>query len=82
MSIFNFLRKQPSSANVAKERLQIIVSQRRGKKNVPDFLPVLQKEIMAVINKYIKVDEDAINIKFDRGSAASTLELNVALPED
>ncbi len=40
---------------MAKERLQIIISHERGKKNNrTDFLTLLQQELVAVIAKYLK----------------------------
>ena len=49
MSIFNYLRRRNSTASVAKERLQIIISHERSQRNTPDYLPKLQEEILAVI---------------------------------
>ena len=44
MSFFDYFRsnKKPTSAELAKERLQIIVAHERGKRTNPDYLPKMQ----------------------------------------
>ena len=52
MSILSYLRRRSNTtASVAKERLQIIISHERSQRDTPDYLPQLQKEILAVIAK-------------------------------
>ena len=83
MSIFDYLRKKrsPSSASVAKERLQIIVAHERTKRKQPDYLPQMQQEIIAVIRKYIAIDSDQVVVNLDDTDDCSVLELNITLPE-
>jgi cell division topological specificity factor len=76
------LKKPPTSANQAKERLQVVVSHQRRHRKSPDYLPMLEKDIMAVINKYVAVDDDMVDIKFHRTNNTSTLEVNVELPPE
>lgn len=66
------------SANVAKERLQVILSASRQD---PDYLPKLQREIMAVIAKYVSVQENEVLVEFAQKGERQILELNVTLPE-
>jgi len=40
----------------------------------------LHEEILAVIAKHVEVDRDKVQIKLDRGSVASTLEIDVEVP--
>jgi cell division topological specificity factor len=81
MSIFNFFRpSQPKSAETAKERLQILLAHERANRESPDYLPMMQKEIIAVIAKYMEVDEDKVAVKVDRNGDTSMLELNIELP--
>jgi cell division topological specificity factor len=75
-----FIRRQPQTASVAKERLQIIISQERAQRNSPDYLPMLKRELLEVILKYVKVDEEAIQIRFDKEGGNDILEMNVQLP--
>ena len=81
MDLLAMFRRRPSSANVAKERLRIIVSQERSTRGGPDYLPVLRAELLHVIRKYVNVDVEAIQVNFEREGDQELLELSVALPE-
>ncbi len=82
MSFFDYFKaKKNTSASVAKERLQIIVAHERGKRDQPDYLPQLQQELLAVIRKYVQIDDDMVQVELDRNENCSVLELNVTLPE-
>lgn len=83
MSIFDYLRRKtaPTTASVAKERLQIIVAHERNKRNQPDFLPQMQQEIIDVIRKYVKVNADQVAVNLDDSDSCSVLELNITLSE-
>jgi cell division topological specificity factor len=82
MGILDFFRSRPkNTASVAKERLRIIVAQERAQQGRPDYLPLLRREILEVIKKYVNVDPDAITINVEKDGDSEVLELSVALPE-
>ena len=82
MKFFDFFRpKRPSSASIAKERLQIIVSHERRRPSTPDYLPRLQKDIIEVVRKYIKINENQIKLSVDRKGDYEVLELNISLSD-
>jgi len=77
-----FLSRKKSTANIAKERLQIIVAERRRGDSEPHYLPQLKKDLLAVICKYVKIDPEMLSVKLDQKEGdISILELNVTLPE-
>ncbi|MCC3703597.1 cell division topological specificity factor MinE [Rouxiella badensis] len=77
-----FLSRKKSTANIAKERLQIIVAERRRGDSEPAYLPDLKRDILAVICKYIQIDPEMLHVQFEqKGDDISVLELNVTLPE-
>lgn len=83
MSFLDFFRSsKPSSASIAKERLQIIVAHERGGTSSLEFLPQLQNDILAVVRKYVKISEEQINLSVDRKDDCEVLEVNIALSED
>ncbi len=82
MSIFKYLRKRKDTASIAKDRLQIIISHERTKRNSPDYLPKLQEEILEVIAKYVKVDKKQVKVQIDKIGENAVLELNVTMPEE
>lgn len=73
--------RKPKSAQVAKDRLQIIIAQERVKAQAPDYLPTLQKELLEVLSKYVKVELDDIKIVHEKQDGMDVLELNIVLPE-
>jgi cell division topological specificity factor len=79
--IFDFFKNRPrKSAETAKERLQILMAHERSTRSGPDFLPMMQKEILAVIAKYVDIAEEKVLVKLDRGADFSTLEVEIELP--
>lgn len=83
MSFFDYFtrNKKNQSASVAKERLQVIVAHERKKREQPDYLPALQRDIMEVIKKYVDIDIDNIEVQLDNHDDCAILELNVVLPD-
>ena len=83
MSLLDYFRTtRPKSASVAKERLQILVAHERAARNKPSYLPMMQKELLEVIQKYVKVDSDAITINMEQDEDQEVLELNIVLPDE
>ena len=60
MGLLALFRRTPTSASVAKERLRIIVAQERSARGGPDYLPLLRRELLQVIHKYVNVDPEAV----------------------
>jgi len=82
MSIFNYLRRRNSTASVAKERLQIIISHERTQRTSRDYLPKLQEEILAVIAKYVNINRDQVSVNLERMGDSAVLELNITMPDE
>ena len=77
-----FLSRKKNTASIAKQRLQIIVAERRKGSHEPHYLPQLKNEILEVICKYIKTDSKMITVQIEqKKDDISILELNVVLSE-
>ena len=78
------LGEKKKTASVAKERLQIILAHERSGRNaaVPDYLPALQAELVAVISKYIKINQSDIKVNLERQDNLEVLEVKIELPEN
>ena len=77
MSFLSFLLgEKKQTASVAKERLQIILAHERSGRSAaePDYLPALQRELIAVISKYVKV-------QLERQGNLEVLEVKIELPD-
>ena len=77
------LGEKKKTAGVAKERLQIILAHERSGRNAgqPDYLPDLQRDLVAVIGKYIKINPIDIKVQLDRQDNLEVLEVKIELPE-
>jgi cell division topological specificity factor len=84
MSLFSvLLGEKKKTASVAKERLQIILAHERsslgGKR--PDYLPELQRELIAVISKYVSIKAEDIKVHLERQDDLEVLEVKIELPD-
>lgn len=82
MALFGIFRKKKAkSANLAKERLKIIVEHSRADLQRPDFLNKMRREILEVVNKYVQIDIADINTNIANQGDSEVLELNILLPD-
>ncbi len=84
MSFFSFfVGEKKKSASIAKERLQIILAHERSGRNAaePDYLPDLQRELIAVISKYVRINPADIKVNVERQDNLEVLEVKIELPD-
>ena len=81
MSIFDFLKPKKNTAQTAKNRLQIIIAQERSSAGAPDYIPLMRREILEVIRKYVNVDVDAVKVDVVKDGEHDVLDISVALPD-
>ena len=79
--MFDFLKVKKNTASIAKDRLRIIIAQERSTRGGPDYLPLLQRELLEVIRKYVNVDVDAVKVDLVKDGEHDVLDISVALPE-
>jgi len=84
MGFFKFFRSRgdDQSAKVAKDRLQVLIAHERTNRNAPDYLPMLKRDLLNVIKKYVSVGDDQVSVQLDSQDEFDILELNITLPED
>jgi cell division topological specificity factor len=77
-----FLGEKKQTATVAKERLQLILAHERGGRTTsPTYLADLQRELVAVISKYVQINPDDIKVSMERQDNLEVLEVKIELPE-
>lgn len=81
MGIFDYFRSKKKTANIAKDRLQLVIAHERSTRNGPDYLPQLKQDLLNVIRKYVPIDEDQMSVLFDKQDSLEVLELNITLNE-
>ena len=82
MTLFRFFarRATPSTAPVARERLQILLAHERAVAGGSDLMATLKEEILGVIGRHFPLERDKVKVKLDRGDAFSTLEIDIEVP--
>ena len=68
-----------NSASIAKERLKIVLAHERASNRAPDFLPILQKELLAVVGRYVEINDDMIRVTLGNSGDTSLLEINIEI---
>ncbi len=68
-----------SSAVIARERLKIVLAHERASRDAPDFLPVLQKELLDVVGRYVEIRSDMLRVNLGKEGDTSLLEINVEI---
>jgi cell division topological specificity factor len=79
MNLFGFVKRR-GSAPVARERLQILLEYERGLTSQSDLIMVLREEILAVVERHVRVDRDRVQVRVDRRDVVSILEVDVEIP--
>ena len=82
MGLFDFLKAKKNTAETAKNRLQIIIAQERSSRGAPDYLPLLRRELLEVIRKYVSIDADAVKVDVVKEGEHDILDISVALPDE
>ena len=84
MSLLSLLLgEKKKTASVAKERLQIILAHERTGRSghQPDYLPALQRDLVAVLSKYVKIIPEDIKVNLERQDNLEVLEVKIELPD-
>ncbi|TAN17001.1 MAG: cell division topological specificity factor MinE [Rhizobiaceae bacterium] len=81
MNLLGFFSR-PQSAPAARERLQVLLAHERASVGDRDLVSKLRDEILRVIAKHVKIDQDKVNVKMERGAKVSTLAVDIEIPFD
>ena len=81
MSLFDFLfGKKPKTANIAKERLQVIIAHEHESANTLRFLPQMRDEIIQVIEKYLpQIQRENIKIMQETKDNLKVVKVSIPL---
>ena len=83
MSLLKLLlgeRKKSNTAKIAIERISFVLV--RDATDGPDFLPDLQKELIEVISRYVKVNAEDIKVSLDKHDSLEVLEVKIEMSQD
>jgi cell division topological specificity factor len=71
-----FGRDSTSSKNVAKERLRLVLVHDRINVS-PQVFEALKEDLIAVINKYMEIDQQALEVSFSSSDNSVALMANI-----
>jgi cell division topological specificity factor len=71
-----FGRSELTSREIAKNRLQLVLVQDRVNMS-PQLLQTLKDELIAVISKYVEIDEDNMDVTFKQSKRQSRLTADI-----
>jgi len=71
-----FGRREPSSREVAKNRLQLVLVQDRVNMS-PHLLQTLKDELISVISKYVEIDAHNMEVTFTQSKRQSRLTADI-----
>lgn len=75
-TLINYFRPRPKSAQVAAERLKIILAHERRGINAP-LMEQMKEEIIQVVSKFVDVDQRNIEVRLTEESNIELLEVTV-----
>lgn len=73
-----FGEREPSSGEVAKERLQLVLAYDRVKIS-PELLQTLKNELITVISRHVEIDREGVEVTFSQGKRRSRLIADIPL---
>lgn len=71
-----FGHKQPSSRDIAKERLQLVLVQDRIKIS-PAMLDKMKDELITVISRYVEIEPEGVQVTFTQSRYQSRLVADI-----
>jgi cell division topological specificity factor len=71
-----FGRARPTSREIAKNRLQLVLVQDRVNMS-PQLLQTLKDELISVISKYVEIDEENMEVTFTQSRRQSRLTADI-----
>lgn len=69
-------RRPPTSREIAKQRLQLVLVQDRIKIS-PELLQTLKDELITVISRHIEIDREGVKITFTQDRSQSKLVADI-----
>ena len=71
-----FGRREPTSREIAKNRLQLVLVQDRVNMS-PHLLQTLKDELISVISEYVEIDEENMEVTFTQSKRQSRLTADI-----
>ena len=86
MSFIDFFKRKPTSGNVAKDRLKLVLVSDRANCS-PELMEQIKNDIINVLQKYLEIDLEGLDIKIsqteldDNNGAVPALFANIPIKD-
>ena len=78
----SLLGRKRTSAHRAKQRLMTVLAHERSARGLPEYLPILQRELQLVVAKHVHVAPREVSVRIGHPRhAPQGLEVRIELPQ-
>lgn len=79
--IDRILGRQPKTASLAKERLQVIIAREGARNSNPELLHQIKQAVLEAVSKFVAVKPEDIAVDLDSDRDMEVLSVSVSLPD-
>lgn len=75
------LGRQPRTASLAKERLQVIIAREGARTNNPELLHQIKQAVLEAVSRFVPITTEDIAVDLDSDREMEVLSVSVNLPD-
>ncbi len=76
-----FTKRKPPTANLAKERLQVIIAREGNRSSNPELIQQIKRAVLEAVGKFVQVKPEDIAIEVENQRDLEVLSVSVTLPD-
>ncbi len=76
-----FTKRKPATANLAKERLQVIIAREGNRSSNPELIQQIKRAVLEAVGKFVQVRPEDIAIELENQRDLEVLSVSVTLPD-
>ncbi len=76
-----FTKRKPPTANLAKERLQVIIAREGNRSSNPELIQQIKRAVLEAVGKFVQVKPEDIAIELENQRDLEVLSVSVTLPD-
>ena len=76
-----FTKRKPATANLAKERLQVIIAREGNRSSNPELIQQIKRAVLEAVGKFVQVKPEDIAIELENQRDLEVLSVSVTLPD-
>jgi cell division topological specificity factor len=75
------LGRQPRTASLAKERLQVIIAREGARNNNPELLHQIKQAVLEAVSRFVPIKAEDIAVDLESDREMEVLSVSVSLPD-